>query len=137
MMRVQALYQSNIDCDSTHERAFEMSRVNQIVRSVSREDRSQLLRLKLIGLEDVVALVSPQGTVEVTFSSFEDLDAFARILGQVAVTRNGEPLRLEPKGCFSLVDRIRSLIQEGRIGHEMVLSLEDLAELTGSARAPT
>jgi hypothetical protein len=55
-----------------------------------------------------------------------------RILGEVVVTRNGEPLRLEPKGCFSLADRIRSLIQEGRIGHETTLSLEELAKLTGS-----
>jgi hypothetical protein len=131
MIRAQALYQSNIDCESTHTKAFEMSLFKQAVESVS-IDRSQLLRLKLIGLEDVVALVSPQGTVQVTFSSFENLDAFMRILGQVAVTRNGEPLRLEPKGCFSLVDRIRSLIQEGRIGHETILSLEELAELTGS-----
>jgi hypothetical protein len=86
----------------------------------------------LNGLEDVVALISPQGIVQVAFSRFDELDAFIRILRNVVVTRNGEPLQLEPKGCFSLVDKIRSLIQDGRIGHETNLSLEELAGLTGS-----
>lgn len=106
--------------------------MKQKVSSVSRVDQSQALLLKLNGLEDVVALISPHSILQVTFSKFEELDAFLKILGDVALTGNGEPLKLEPTGCFSLVDRIRSLIQDGRIGHETALSLEELAELTGS-----
>jgi hypothetical protein len=135
MGRVQALYQTNIDCDLTHEKAWNMGCMKQKVSSVSRVDQSQALRLKLNGLEDVVALISSHSILQVTFSKFEELDAFKKILEDVAVTGNGEPLQLEPMGCFSLVDRIRSLIQDGRIGHETTLSLEELAELTKSDKS--
>jgi len=49
---------------------------------------------------------------------------------EILAPKAGEELHLTPKGTFTLVDKIRHLIQEGKIIHDMSLDLEKLAELT-------
>lgn len=82
-------------------------------------------------LENVSTLISTQGTVQVFYFTPGELHACLNLLREILVPKLGEELCLKPQGTYDLVDKIRYLIQEGGIEHDMSIDLEKLTELTG------
>jgi hypothetical protein len=130
-MQHQALYSSNADWENTLESAQTNLYPDGIVRQVNVAERSQSLLIKFVGLDDVQTLISARGTVQITYRDFDGLDACRRLLESILVTNQGESLRLEPMGQYSVVDKVRSLVQEGRIGHESEMDIGQLSDMIG------
>lgn len=122
----QALYQSNIDYDATYMKGLGHPRIKSIDQT-----RKGHIYIKFKDREEVSTLISPRGTIQVSFSTLGELNACLNFLREVLVPKFGEGLFLTPKGTYTLIDKIRYLIQEGKITHEMGLDLGRLAELTG------
>lgn len=76
-------------------------------------------------------MISAHGTIQVFYFTLDELNTWLKFLGEILVPRFNERLHLTPKGTFSLVDKIRCLIQEDKITHDMSIDSEAFAELTG------
>ena len=126
MRKYEALYQSNADHYGTYEKSYG----SQKISSISQTEKG-LVSIRFKGLEEVSVLISPRGTVQVFYSTLGELDACLMLLNEVLVPRVSEVLYLVPKGTYTIVDKIRCLIQEGKISHDMSLDSEQFAELTG------
>jgi hypothetical protein len=126
MRKYEALYRSNIDYYATYDACCGDPRVADIDQT-----EKGLIYIEFKGLENVLTLISPQGIVQIFYSTLAELSACLSLLRSILAPKSGEKLYLEPLGRYILVDQIRCLIQEGKINHDMSLDLGKLAELTG------
>jgi len=124
--KYEALYGSNMNYYATYRKGFGDPRVGAIDQT-----EKGLINIKFRGLEEVSILISPQGTIQIFYTTLGELQASLDFLMEILVPKFGETLCLVPQRTYSLVDKIRYLIQEGEITHDMSLDSKRLVELTG------
>ena len=122
----EARFQSNMDYYATYKKSFGHQRVKSIDQTLKGH-----ICIRFNGLDEVSTLISPYGTIQVFYFTLDELNTCLKFLGEILVPRFNERLHLTPKGTFSLVDKIRCLIQEDKITHDMSIDSEAFAELTG------
>lgn len=122
----EARFESNIDYYATYQEGFCHPKIGSI-----NPTQKGHIRIKFKDLEEVLTLISTQGTIQVFYFTIGELDACLNLLREILVPKFGEEIHLTPQGTYILVDKIRYLIQEGMITHDMGLNPEKLAELTG------
>ena len=124
--KYEGCYESNIDYYDTYEAALNHQRLKSIDQTLKGH-----IFIRFRGLERVTTLISTQGTVQVFYCTLAELNACLGFLGEILIPMPGERLYLKPRGKYDLVNKIRHLVQEGKIAHDMIVDLGTLSELTG------
>ena len=124
--KYEARYKCNINYYATYEKGLHHPKVRSIYPT-----QKGHINIRFKGLEEVSTLISAHGTIQVFYFTLDELTACLNNLKEILVPKLDERLYLAPQGTYILVDRIRYLIQEGKITHDMSLDSGKLEELTG------